>query len=134
MTPPFRKIRAADLMNEHVATARPNDSLARISAEMERRKIGSVIIAQNRRVVGILTERDFTRIVKQGIIHGRDRAKHHMTTPVFTIRSDVPVADAIKLMRRKHVRHLPVLDKRRRLVGILSSRDLMNALSELVAL
>jgi CBS domain-containing protein len=121
-------------MNGNVATARPNDSLARISAEMERRKIGSVVIVQNRGVVGILTERDFTRIVKQGIMHGRDRAKHHMTKPVFTVRSDVPVADAIILMRRKHVRHLPVLDKRRRLVGILSSRDLMNAVSEVIAL
>jgi len=92
---------------------------------MERHKIGSVVIVENRRVVGILTERDFVRIVKQGIMLGRDRAKHHMTKPVVTVQSDASVADIIKLIRKKHVRHLPVLGKNRRLVGIIGSRDLV---------
>jgi CBS domain-containing protein len=101
---------------------------------MERHKIGSVVIVENRRVVGILTERDFVRIVKQGILLGRDRARHHMTTPVVTVRSDASVMDIIKLMRKKHVRHLPVLDRNRRLVGIVGSRDLMKVATEVISI
>lgn len=84
----LRRIRVSEIMNEHVVTGRPDDSLSKIASQMERHKIGSVVIVQNRRVVGILTERDFTRIAKQGILQGRDRAKHHMIKPVFTARSD----------------------------------------------
>lgn len=128
----LRRLKAVEIMNVHVVCGRPDDSLSKIAGEMERHRIGSVPIVQNRRVVGILTERDFTRIVKQGIMRGRERAKHHMTKPVVTVRSDASIADIIKLMRRKHVRHIPVLDRRRRLVGIISSRDLMSIASGLL--
>jgi CBS domain-containing protein len=99
---------------------------------MEQHKIGSVVIVQNRRVVGILTERDFGRITRHGFVLGKDRAKDHMTKPVVTVRSDSSLEDVIKLMRKKHVRHVPVLDRRRRLVGIISSRDLLNIASNLL--
>jgi CBS domain-containing protein len=121
-------------MTEHVVTGRPNDSVSAIATEMERHKIGSVVIVENRRVVGILTERDFVRIAKHGILHGMDRAKHHMTKPVVTTRSDASVADIIKLMRRKHVRHLPVLNKDRRLVGMIGSRDLMKVATDVISI
>ena len=114
-------------MTENVVTGKPNDSLSKIAAEMERHRIGSVVIEENRRVVGILTERDFVRIVGHGALLGKDRAKHHMTQPVLTVPSGASVMDVIKLMWKKHVRHLPVLDRNRRLVGIISSRDIMKA-------
>ena len=121
----LRELTAADIMVDHVVTGNINDSLAGIAADMERHKIGSVVIVENRRVVGILTERDFVRIVKEGISGGRDRARHHMTRPAVTVRSDASVAAIIRLMRKKHIRHLPVLDKNRRLVGMIGSRDLI---------
>jgi len=132
--PPLRQLKAIEIMTEHVVTGRPNDNLSRIAAEMERHKVGSVVIVENRRVTGILTERDFVRIVKQGILLGRDRAKHHMTKPVLTVRSDASVADIVRLMRNKHVMHLPVLDKNRRLVGMISSRDLMKAVTDIISI
>lgn len=126
----LRRLTATDIMTGRVVTGRPNDSLSGIAASMERYRIGSVVIVENRRIVGILTERDFVRIVKQGMMLGRDRAKHHMTKPVVTVKSDASVADVISVMRRKHVRHLPVLDKNRRLVGIIGSRDLMKVATD----
>jgi CBS domain-containing protein len=131
---PFRRLRVADIMSEHVVTGRSNDSLSRIAGEMEQHKIGSVVIVENRRVIGILTERDFVRIARQRMLHGRDRAKHYMTSPVVTVKSDAPLADAIRLMRKKHVRHLPVLDRNRRLVGIVGSRDLMKVATEVASI
>jgi len=128
----LRRLRSAEIMIEHVVTARPTDSLSKIGTLMERHRIGSVVIVQNRRVVGILTERDFSRIAGRGFMLGRDRVQHHMTKPVVTVRSDSSLEDVIKLMRKKHVRHVPVLDRKRRLVGIISSRDLMNIASDLL--
>ena len=54
-----------------------------------------------------------------------DLAKHYMVKPVITIQSDASTADALGLMRANHIRHLVVLDKDLRMVGMVSSRDLM---------
>ena len=59
-----------------------------------------------------------------------DLAKHYMAKPVITVQSDAPVTDAIKLMRTNHIRHLIVLDKNLKMVGMLSSRDLMKVARE----
>lgn len=130
----LRQLTAADIMVHSVVTAQLNQSIARIADMMERHKIGSVVIMENRKPVGILTERDFARIVRHGILNGRDRAKHQMTRPVVTVKSNKSVADIIKLMRRKHIKHLPVVDKRLHLVGIISARDLAKAMIDILSL
>lgn len=75
----LRRIRVSEIMSKRVVTGRPDDSLSKIASEMERHKIGLVVIVRDRTVAGILTERDFTRMAKKGVLQGRDRAKHHMT-------------------------------------------------------
>jgi CBS domain-containing protein len=118
-------------MTTPVVTSSPDDQISRIASDMQRHKIGSVVIMKNRRIVGILTERDFVRIVeKVGMLLKEDLAKHHMTKPVITVQSDASVTDAIRLMRVNHVRHLVVLDSGLKMVGVISSRDLMKATRE----
>ena len=53
--------------------------------------------------------------------------KERMSYPVFTIRADTPVPDALKLMKTESIRRLPIVDKRGRMVGIVSDRDLLHA-------
>lgn len=87
-----RQLTAADIMTKHVVTKGPNDDLTRIAAEMQRHNIGSVVIVENRKPVGILTERDFVRIVEGvGALLEKSLAKHHMTTPVLGVQSDTPL-------------------------------------------
>ncbi len=50
-----------------------------------------------------------------------------MKQPVITIRPDVPVQDALNLMRKEHVRRFPVLDGHGKLVGLVTEKDLLNA-------
>ena len=57
-----------------------------------------------------------------------------MTKPVVTVRSDASVADVIRLMRKKHAKHLPVLDRKRRLIGLISSRDLIEVASDIIGI
>jgi acetoin utilization protein AcuB len=50
-----------------------------------------------------------------------------MSSPVITIHPEMSMPDALNLMRQEHIRRLPVVDKRGRLVGIVSDKDLLNA-------
>ena len=124
MSQPKRLV-AADIMTPNVVTCGPHDDLTRIAGQMQRHQIGSVVILENRKPIGILTERDFVRIVERvGALLEKSLAKSHMTTPVLSVQAETPLPDVAKLMRDKHVRHLIVLDKKGDMVGIISSRDL----------
>jgi CBS domain-containing protein len=127
-----KRLTAADIMTEPVVTGRPDEDLTRIASEMHRRNIGSIVIAENRKAVGILTERDFVRIVEQvGTLLHKNLAKHHMAQPVITVQSDTPIAEIAKLMKEKHIRHIVVLNKSKEIAGIVSYRDLTKLTSEL---
>ena len=129
-----RKLTAADIMTEHVVTSGPDDDLPGIATDMQRHNVGSVVIVENRKIVGILTERDFVRIVEQvGMLLHKNLARDHMTQPVITVPSDAPVADIVKLMREKHIRHVVVMGKNREVAGIISSRDLMKVTTDIMA-
>jgi len=130
-----KRLTAADIMTKTVVTRGPYDVLTRIAAEMERNKIGSVVIVENRKLVGILTERDFVRIVERvGTMLEKNLAKDHMTTPVYSVGADASIVDVIRLMSEKHVRHLIVLDKKGEIAGIISSRDLMKAAKDVLSI
>jgi len=127
----LRPSRVADIMTTPVVTSGPDDHISQVASFMLHHKIGSVVIMENRRIVGILTERDFVRIVeKVGMLLKEDLAKHYMAKPVVTVQSDATVTDAMKLMQANHIRHLIVLDKDLKMVGVISSRDLMRAARE----
>lgn len=53
--------------------------------------------------------------------------KNRMSHPVITVRPDLPVQEALDLMRKEHVRRFPVVDPDNKLVGIVSESDLLNA-------
>ena len=50
-----------------------------------------------------------------------------MTRPVITLRPDLPIQDALDLMRKEHIRRLPVVNDKGKLIGIVSERQLLHA-------
>jgi CBS domain-containing protein len=129
------RLSAADIMSKHVVTAQPNDDVSRIASEMERHNIGSVIIVEKGKVVGILTERDFVQIVEQvGVLLNKSLARHHMTRSVVTVQPETTVSDIIKLMKEKHVRHVVVVTRNQEVAGVISSRDLVKVTSEAMSI
>ena len=118
----------ARYMSTRVITSDPEEHISQIAASMQRDNVGSMVIMKGHRIVGILTERDFVAIVaKVGMLLKEDLGKNFMTKPFVTVQSDTSITDAIKLMQAKHIRHLVVLDRNLRMVGVISSRDLMKA-------
>jgi CBS domain-containing protein len=129
-----RSLTAADIMTKNVVTKGPNDGIGRVAAEMQRHDIGSVVIVENQKPIGILTERDFVGVGERvGSLLDRSLAKDHMSKPVITVQSEAPVLNVAKIMSEKHVRHVIVLGNNRKIVGIISSRDLMRVAKDLMS-
>lgn len=94
---------------------------------MNDHKIGSVVVTQGGRMVGILTERDIlTRIVAKQRDPASTRAADVMTRSVLTCRPATRLNEARKVMREKRIRHLPVMDGEK-VVGMISIGDLNHA-------
>ena len=53
--------------------------------------------------------------------------RERMSRPVITVQQEIPIMEAHTVMRNEHIRRLPVMDKRKRLVGIISEKDILHA-------
>jgi CBS domain-containing protein len=94
---------------------------------MNDHKIGSVIVLNENRMVGILTERDIlTRVVARQADPAATRVTEIMTRQVLTCRPGTKLNEARLVMRERRIRHLPVLDGEK-VVGMISIGDLNHA-------
>lgn len=123
-----------DVMTKAVKTVKVNGNVKEAVQKMNKFNIGSVVVVDGRRPVGILTERDILRrIVEQCIDPSIFKVKDIMSSPVETIDPDINIEDAARLMTKKGIKKLPVVEDDS-LVGIVTSMDLMRAAPELVDL
>ena len=88
--------------------------------------VGALAVMHEGNLVGIISERDVvTRVVAPGADPQRTFVSEVMTTPVQTVTEDISSIEALALMHEGRFRHLPVLDRGGRLLGMLSVRDLL---------
>lgn len=93
-------------------------------AEMNRHRIGSIVVVENQRLVGIFTERDvLRRVVGDSLDPKIMRVADVMTKNLITISPDTTVEETMHIFAEKRCRHLPVLDGQR-LVGLISIGDI----------
>ena len=114
----------AEIMSAPVVTAEPGETIATVAARMRERKVGSVVVVDSDRPVGILTERDLVRIASEGVDPSHDPVGGWMTPEPDSVSPDESVVDAFASLAEHGYRHIPVVDEKR-LVGIVSMRDLM---------
>ena len=110
-------------MTETVVTAPPEQSVREIAEMMRERNVGSVVLVDDQRPVGFLTDRDLTVSV---LADGRDLGDHatdHASSPVITAGAEMNVEEAAELMVRHGVRRLVIVDDER-LIGILTLDDI----------
>jgi CBS domain-containing protein len=113
-----------NLMKSPVVSCAPDDSLRRAAQVMRDQGIGSVLVEQDGRLVGILTERDIMHAVASGGVESA-RVADHMTAPVVTAPPNWDITVAATEMSDRSIRHLVVLDQERA-IGVLSVRDVMS--------
>jgi CBS domain-containing protein len=104
-------------------TVTPHVTVHAAARAMAERNVGAGAVVEDDRLVGIITERD---VVQKVVANGRDAigvpVADVMSSPAISIALHTSVADAADIMRRNHIRHLPVLDADGKVVGILALR------------
>jgi CBS domain-containing protein len=115
-----------EVMTRGVECARPDDSITVAAERMWELNVGSLpVCGDGDRLVGVLTDRDIT---VRATAAGSDPASTYvgdvMTPQVVYCYEDQDVSEAAELMKQKQVRRLVVLDRDKRLVGIVSLGDL----------
>ena len=112
-------------MARNVKTVRTDDSVLLAVQKMVKFNIGSVIVTNNGRAVGIITERNILeRIVEPRHDAGIINAKDIMSAPLITIDVNAAVEEAAKIMTSKVIKTLPVIDGGK-LVGVITSSDIV---------
>ena len=114
-------------MNSNPVIINKKASVLDATKEMKSERVGSIIIAENGKAIGILTESDILRKI---VAEEKDAAKisveEIMSSPPITIDINAPVEDAIRIMGKKNIRRLPVVEDGK-LVGMITERDIMQA-------
>lgn len=127
-------LRVSDIMAREVVTGRKETPLKELAKAMYDNRVGSVVIVDEAgRPVGIVTERDMVYACARGL-SGDTPAFMVMTENPITVPEDSLVVDAMEKMRSLNVRHLPVVDKEGKVVGMISFRDLIDFASILLRL
>jgi CBS domain-containing protein len=114
-----------DVMSTNVEIGNPNTPLYEIAQKMEKSDCGSVIIVHDDRLVGMITDRDIAIRCVAKSHDPSDTIAEQVMTPEILYCFDTDLADDVtRNMGENKVRRLPVLDKDKRLVGIVSLGDL----------
>ena len=92
-------------------------------------RVGAVLVGEGSGLpLGIFTERDLmTRVVAAGKAPGDTPLEDVMTKGLYFAKNDMPTSEVRREMRRRHIRHAPVIDATDRVVAMLSLRDLLRA-------
>ena len=137
-------MKVKELMQTNVFTVTPDDKVDRVFFLIHYEKIRHLPVVEKSRVVGIVSDRDLykalgprtrSRVVakddaKTSLYVIPKRVKHMMRRGVLTIAPEANVAEAASLMSRRKIGALPVV-KRHKLVGILTSTDLLRAVAKI---
>jgi CBS domain-containing protein len=122
------RMKVSEVMNRNLITMRPDETVYEAAKLMKENNIGSVVIMEGSELKGIVTERDLiTRYIAVG--DGRRpedvKVSEIMTKDPVTIRDNTDIDEAARVMIERNIRRLIVVNYDGRVVGIISSRDIL---------
>ena len=120
-----KTMKAKDLMTLDCRTCTADDSVEAAASVMSKQNLGCLPVAENDRLVGMITDRD---IVTRGVAEGKDlsviRVGELMSGKVYYCFEDQNCEEVAQNMGKLQVRRMPIMNKEKKLVGILSLGDL----------
>ena len=127
--------KVGDLANQAFVSLDENALVAEAAKALYEREECSVIVTGNdgasqaRIPVGIITERDIIfRVVAQNRGPFKVKLRDIMSHPLITIADDMPASKALSLMKRRNINRLPVVDKKGRLLGLITMQGLVRSM------
>ncbi len=116
------------IKDTEVASLPPNASVLDAAKLMNERHIGSVLVIENEKVVGIFTERDvMRRIVAMQLNPATTQLADVMTSPVACGAPHTSLNELRNVMRKRKIRHVPIVDRAQKALGMISIGDLNQA-------
>lgn len=118
-----------DVFTRGVIIAGPGEPVAAVARKMQDHNVGTVVIVEDERPVGIITDRDLALALGARGIRPEVQIQEVMSRHVLAVPEDMGIYTATQFMRQRGVRRLPIVDRDDRLVGIVSLDDLLRFLS-----
>jgi len=117
-------MKVSEVMHAPAAWVEADTPVTDVALQMAEMDVGAIPVGKGDRLVGMITDRDLAlRVLAEKRDPQTTRADEVMSPGVIWCRTEEDVEDAIHLMDQKKVRRLPVLNERKRLVGMLSLGD-----------
>ena len=117
-------------MHAHADWVSAETPVSEVARMMRADDIGAIPVGKDDRLIGMITDRDIaTRVVAEGLDPEKTSAEQIMTRGIVFCRTHETVEDAIHLMDQRKIRRLPVINDKKRLVGMLSLGDVAHAVS-----
>ena len=117
-----------EILSSSIVYVSPNTLVSEAISIMSEKKISCIIILQNKKIVGIFTERDVVQCLHAGIQLEKRKIKDVMTKHILTASLDMNLYEAYDLLQHHKIRHLIVVDSKGKLMGVVTQTDLMNNL------
>jgi CBS domain-containing protein len=118
-------VKVRELPPGDLLSVEPETTIGEVARQMRKGDSDSVAVMSEGRLVGIITERDLVRAIADGVDPQQARADVVMTADPATVDADEDVAVVAVKMMRLGVRHLPVVNKAGKPVGLVSARNLV---------
>jgi len=122
-------MKVKDAMHKGVDWVSPETPVAELAKLMSEHDIGAIPIGENDRLIGMVTDRDIVckGLAQDGFDASQATARDVMTPGIHCCREDDDLAKAVRHMETLKVRRLPVINKNKRMVGILSLGDVSHS-------
>lgn len=119
---------ALDVLSEkgmNVYSVSPHDSVLEATRQMNRHKIGAIMVLNGEKVAGIFTERDvLQRVIGEEIDPADISVGEVMTRDVVCCGADTTLEEMSEIMRSRRIRHIPICDEDGKLMGLISIGDI----------
>lgn len=123
-------MKVIDAMHKGAEWVGPDTLISDVARKMRDLDVGSVPVGENDRLIGMVTDRD---IACRAVANGKDCRKltvrDVMTAGIVFCHETEDVEDALHIMEQKQIRRLPVINNKKRMVGMLSLGDISHSLS-----
>ena len=114
-------------MTQNVITVQPDLDAAQVAQLLIEHRFGCVPVVEARRLIGMITEIDCLRAVVTSVQHGEVKIQDVMQSSMLMATPENLVTPVVQQMRERRVRHVPVVTEGKKLVGILTDRDIRQA-------
>jgi CBS domain-containing protein len=124
-------MKVKEVMHKGVDWVGPDTPITELAKLMRQHDVGAIPIGENDKLIGMVTDRDIVckGLARDGFDPRRSTARDVMTEGIHCCREDDDLAKAVRHMETLKIRRLPVINKNKRMVGILSLGDISSTAS-----